>query len=70
MSVSIVKSVSEQIDMMSYSERMQIFNKLIKSFAAPAKTVSQNHTESFEAAFGMWKDRDISAESIRKKAWR
>jgi hypothetical protein len=44
----------------------------IVSETAQSKTPLQNQTDGsaeLKDAFGIWKDRDISLESIRKKAW-
>jgi len=36
----------------------------------PAKKVRSTEKNSFRELFGIWKDRDISLETIRKKAWK
>jgi hypothetical protein len=36
----------------------------------PAKKIKTKEEESFRELFGIWKDRDIDLETIRKKAWK
>ncbi|NIM10710.1 MAG: hypothetical protein GTO45_01885 [Candidatus Aminicenantes bacterium] len=36
----------------------------------PAKKAKSKEKESFTELFGIWKDRDIDLETIRKKAWK
>lgn len=36
----------------------------------PPVTKTTKEKESFRELFGIWKDRDIDLETIRKKAWK
>jgi hypothetical protein len=36
----------------------------------PVKNTKAKDKESFRELFGIWKDRDIDLEAIRKKAWK
>jgi hypothetical protein len=36
----------------------------------PAKKTESKEINSFRELFGIWKDRDINLETIRKKAWK
>jgi hypothetical protein len=68
MSESGMNKLYSQIDMLSYSERICLLGKIIQSLHTPSKTV-KTQSSDFSAAFGLWKDRDISVEEIRSKAW-
>lgn len=37
---------------------------------SPAAKIKTKEEESFRELFGIWKDRDIDLETIRKKAWK
>ena len=68
MSELIFKQLANQIDMLSYAERLRLLDKIVRTLHAPIKT-PQKTSGDFDAAFGLWSDRDISVEEIRKKAW-
>lgn len=68
MSELTFKQLSAKIDMLSYAERIQLLDKIVQSLHSPIKT-SKKESSDFKAAFGLWKDRDISIEDIREKAW-
>ncbi len=69
MSNSSVTKISNEIEMLSYSDRMFLLEKILKSFTSPAKKTISTSSADFENAFGIWKDNEISLEEIRKKAW-
>ena len=62
------KKLYAQIDMLSYSERIRLLDKIVQTLHAPVKSPKKESSD-FSAAFGLWKDRDISIEEIRAKAW-
>ncbi|MGI5173886.1 hypothetical protein H0R92_09850 [Treponema sp. OMZ 840] len=68
MSEQAFKQLSEQVDMLSYAERIRLLDKIVKTLHTPVKT-HKREASDFNAAFGLWKDRDISVEGIRTKAW-
>jgi hypothetical protein len=39
------------------------------SFVEIKKSTKKNSASAFEDLFGIWKGRDISARTLRKKAW-
>ena len=47
-----------------------LLDKIVNTLRTPFTTVVRKNETDFEAAFGLWKDRDISVEAIRQKAWR
>ncbi len=61
--------ISSQIDMLSYSERVRLLDKIVRTLHVPAARSVQKNGTDFSAAFGLWKDREISVESIRANAW-
>ena len=62
------KKLSSQIDMLSYAERIKLLDKIVQTLHTPIK-IQRKESSNFDAAFGLWKDRDISIEEIRAKAW-
>ncbi|WP_294430622.1 hypothetical protein [uncultured Treponema sp.] len=68
MSELAFKQLSSQIDMLSYAERIMLLDKIVKTLHAPVKSPKKESSD-FDAAFGLWKDREISIEDIRAKAW-
>ena len=70
MSETAFAQLSNQIDMLSYTERIMLLGKIVNTLRNPFPVTSHRVDANFEAAFGLWKDRDISVEAIREKAWR
>ena len=57
------KKLYAQIDMLSYSERIRLLDKIVQTLHAPAKSPKKESSD-FSAAFGLWKDRNINIEEI------
>ena len=68
MSELVFKKLSGQIDMLSYAEKIKLLDKIIRTLHTPVKTHKREFSD-FNAAFGLWKDRPLSVEEIRTKAW-
>ena len=68
MSGNGLQQLSNQIDMLSYTERLFLLDKIVKSLQAPEKTPAKKNSD-FESAFGLWSNREISLSEIRQKAW-
>lgn len=68
MSELAFKQISAQIDMLSYAERIKLLDKIVRTLHTPVKTHKREFSD-FNAAFGLWKDRSLSVEEIRTKAW-
>ena len=56
-------------------ERLQFIYEILKSFdfvelPEIGKTPAKDNTHDFFSSAGLWKDRDISQESLRKEAWK
>ena len=68
MSENGLKQLSNQVEMLSYAERLWLLDAIIKSLHSPVKTPVKKNPD-FENAFGLWADRDISLADIRQKAW-
>ena len=57
------------IEMLSYSDRILLLNKLLSSIGFSRSKKTESSSENFDKAFGLWKDSDINIENIRQKAW-
>ena len=68
MSELVFKKLSGQIDMLSYAEKIKLLDKIVRTLHTPVKTHKREFSD-FNAAFGLWKDRPLSIEEIRRKAW-
>ena len=68
MSELAFQQLSDQIDMLSYSERIRLLDKIVRTLQTHKKAPQKN-SSNFDSAFGLWANRDISIEEIRKKAW-
>lgn len=66
--VQIDKIVSE-VNGLSKEERIYFFNKIDDMFSDLVND-EDNEEITLESAFGLWKDRNITKESLRQKAWR
>lgn len=64
-----VETLLSQLDGVAFKEKTKTKSSKKKS----SKKKSQKDKKSgelFAESFGMWKDRDIDAKELRKKAWR
>lgn len=73
MAVMNFEKVASQVDMLSYIDRVKLLDKLVKTLTTNKE--KKSHTSVLKAnnidiAFGLWREKDISLEMIRKKAWR
>ncbi|UTY32410.1 hypothetical protein [Treponema putidum] len=68
MSELAFKQLSAQVDMLSYAERIKLLDKIVRTLHTPIKTHKREFSD-FNSAFGLWKDRPLSIEEIRCKAW-
>ena len=68
MSELAFNQLSNQVDMLSYSERIRLLAKIVRTLNAPKKAPAKKSAD-FDAAYGLWASHDISIEEIRKKAW-
>lgn len=69
MATTNVKQISNEIEMLSYSDRLFLLKKLVKSFDSVEHKKTNATSNDFDKAFGIWKDNDIDINDIRKKAW-
>ena len=69
MAGTVYEKLSGQIDMLSYSDRLRLLAKIVSTLSVPDESQQKSVTGDFEGAFGLWKDRDVSLESVRAKAW-
>ena len=68
MSEFAFKQLSAKVDMLSYAERIRLLDKIVQTLHSPVK-IPKKESADFNAAFGLWKDREVSVEAIRAKAW-
>ena len=69
MSELAFQQLSSKVDMLSYSERVRLLDRIVRTLQfSTVRSVQKDNTD-FSAAFGLWKDRAVSVEEIRKKAW-
>ena len=66
--LNVIRLYSE-IEMLSYSDRISLLNKLLSSIGFNRSKKAESSSENFDKVFGIWKDTDISIENIRQKAW-
>lgn len=67
--MSDLVQLSNEIEMLSYSDRIFLLKKLVKSFDLTEQKKSKVSTDDFDKAFGIWKDNNIDIKTIRQKAW-
>lgn len=67
-SSNVIRLYSE-IEMLSYSDRISLLNKLLSSIGFNRSKKAEPSSENFDKVFGLWKDSDINIENIRQKAW-
>ena len=68
MSDLALKKLTDEIEMLSFSERISLLEKIIQTLRVPSKSV-KNESKDFDTAFGLWVDRNVTLAEIRQKAW-
>lgn len=68
MSSAVFEELIENVPTLSYTQRVRLLSVLVQTFSPEQKRKSVSSDQN--AAFGIWKNRDISLSDIRKKAWR
>jgi len=66
-----VTRILSEVEQLSYSDRMRLVESIVRSVRmgtenAPDETTADNP----EALFGIWRNREVTLEGIRGKAWR
>lgn len=69
MATTNIKQLSNEIEMLSYSDRLFLLRKIVNSFDSIEQKKTNVISNDFDKAFGLWKDNDIDVKDIRKKAW-
>lgn len=59
----------QEVEMLSYNDRIKLLEKIIKTLGFENNKKINTKLVDFDAAFGIWQDREVSLESIREKAW-
>ena len=63
------ENLAKQIDMLSYSDRLRLLERIASTLHVQEAPAATNDSSAFDRAFGIWKSKDISLESVRQKAW-
>jgi hypothetical protein len=60
-----------EIEQLSYADRMKLVESIVRSLRLGEHGAHHEDPKSSpEVLFGMWRDRDVTLEKIREKAWR
>jgi hypothetical protein len=70
MNVTLYDDLSEQVNKLSFDERLKLIELIIGTLQIEEKKSSKTDSAAFDKAFGMWSGKNVSIESIREKAWR
>jgi len=62
-----IDKIITEVNGLQKNEKIIFFHKIEKIF--DNFDDAQNEDVSIESVFSLWKDRDISKESLREKAW-
>ena len=65
--VAQVDRIISEINDLGETDKILLFRKMDDMFADSDDL--QNDDVSIEAAFGLWKGREVTKESLREKAW-
>jgi hypothetical protein len=63
-----IDKIISEVNGLEEKDKIILFHKIEKIFDNSEEQI--NADVSLESVFGLWKDRDISVESIRQKAWK
>ena len=69
MSPLAYKELTDQINLLSFSDRVRLLEQIAQTLQIQDPPKVKTDSSSFEKAFGLWRNRDIDLETIRKKAW-
>jgi len=64
-----VDDLSSKINMLSFNDRLRLLEILAKTLQMDTASKVRDDSEDFDMAFGIWKNKDVSIDSIRQKAW-
>ncbi|MCL2094446.1 MAG: hypothetical protein FWH12_09690 [Treponema sp.] len=59
-----IEKIITEVNKLDNNEKIILFNKMEEIIVN-----NQNDDASLESVFGLWKDRNVTKESLRKKAW-
>ncbi|MCR4590046.1 MAG: hypothetical protein K5668_04445 [Lachnospiraceae bacterium] len=69
MTQATIDDLSNKINMLSFNDRLRLLEILAKTLQMDTVSKAEDDSEDFEKAFGIWKNKDVSIDSIRQKAW-
>jgi hypothetical protein len=63
-----IDKIMTEVSALDAEEKRLLFRKMEAIIGRAADPGDTDYT--LDSAFGLWKDRDITLEAIRRKAWR
>lgn len=69
MTQATIDDLSNKINMLSFNDRLRLLEILAKTLQMETVSKAGDDTKDFEKAFGIWKNKDVSIDTIRQKAW-
>jgi hypothetical protein len=63
-----IDKIISEVNGLKKEEKIILFRRIEELIDIPDGQIDED--VSIESAFGLWKDRNITVESIRQKAWK
>ncbi len=64
------RRILKEIQQLSYTDRVKIIESVVRSLRLREDDGPKGRTnDAPEELFGMWRDREVSLEEIRERAW-
>lgn len=70
MESTLYDDLSKQLNKLSFDEKLKLLELIVGTLHKEEKSSSKTDSTAFDKAFGMWRGKNVSVESIREKAWR
>jgi hypothetical protein len=64
-----IDKIISEIDILKENEKIILFHKM-EEIWNNQENKNDDEEITIESAFGLWKDREITKETLRKKAWK
>jgi hypothetical protein len=66
--IAHIDRIISEVNDLGENERLLFFHKIEEIFGNSSDDTEDNDIP-IESVFGLWKDRNITKETLRKKAW-
>jgi len=66
--IAHVDRIISEVNDLEEAEKIIFFHKIEELFGDSSDNI-ENSDVSIESVFGLWKDRDITKETLRRNAW-